>query len=635
MRSAFWFKSIAVLAGMLVLAGCPGEKSDPQPQEAAPRVESTGIVDDGVSLRKQDIVGKGASGATRRTDTDASGAFVLNMAGLTGPYLFSNTLSTGNPELIFLLGLQTRVGHTNVTPLTTLLVSQLLGVTPVNAFQTYNTTLPKDRITGENIKTAQADLTAYLQDALGVQVRSGDASFIDSPFEPNVGDPMYDTILALNAKIAADGTSLSAVAERIATGAQACLTEQLQITIDGQTRKFCPVARSDIPEEADTTILDYTFRDIANAMLLVKARGDTVLSVYYTTPANVTYSCSAAACAGVSLGTVAADESRPIVFGSLALTGSGSGALLAGTLTGPPPSIELPVLPCADNRFFLIVSNNSAVGDCVRPEDPFQLGASVGGPQTVGRDSVNVSGQSFGSFSIVVDSVSPEHPAVSVYYRDSDPETSESRYRFLCRFAECNGLTWGSAEPVTTSGFPLETRKISLDKTMMVGINDDGTPNGLTATLSYSGVAVFQQNYSFSYPPLMDCDPTADTVSVGAFNGEFNLCLPAAADWRSQFDQGNGFVQIALYDDVFNQVVSISLLNGGLDRLSIQPPGIGETYSCTTDCAGVTVNGPDADGQYVVSFSRTVVHRDEAFPLPSDRTLTLTSGDIVIPPPPF
>ncbi len=84
------------------------------------------------------------------------------------------------------------------------------------------------------------------------------------------------------------------------------------------------------------------------------------------------------------------------------------------------------------------------MGDCIQPDDPFQLGTSNGQPQTVGRDVVTASGQNVGRIVIVVDSVSPDHPPVSVYYEDRDPDTSEVRNRFLCRFAECTGVSWGA-----------------------------------------------------------------------------------------------------------------------------------------------------------------------------------------------
>ncbi len=133
-----------------------------------------------------------------------------------------------------------------------------------------------------------------------MQVKSGITSFTRSSFKTDVGDPMYDSILALNAKMATNGTTLKTVAARIATGAQACLTEKIQISIGGQQKKFCPISKSDVPEEADTSILDYKFIDVANAVLLVKVRENTVLSVDFTTGAGVTYSCVGAACAGVS-----------------------------------------------------------------------------------------------------------------------------------------------------------------------------------------------------------------------------------------------------------------------------------------------------------------------------------------------
>ncbi len=81
--------------------------------------------------------------------------------------------------------------------------------------------------------------------------------------------------------------------------------------------------------------------------------------------------------------------------------------------------------------------------------------------------------------------------------------------------------------------------------------------------------------------------------------------------------------------------MTVNLLNGEVIGVVAQVPRSGESYGCTTNCKGVTVSGPDVDGNYTVSFSNTVLHRDEAFPLPSDRTIALTSGDILFPPLPF
>ena len=644
--TVFWLEAISVIAGTLLLTGCPGETSDPQPQQAAPRIESSGIVTDGVNLREQRIVAKGATGLTRTTNTSSSGIYALNMADLSGPYLFSNTVSPGaDPELIALTSLSTRVGATNVTPLTTLLTAQLLGVTPATAYQTFNTTLSMTGLTEEGIRTAQAELTAFLQDALGVQVKSGTASFVDSSFKTNVGDPMYDTILALTAKIAADGTTLRAVGERIATGAQACLLEKIQVSIGGQQKKFCPVNKSDVPEEDDTTILDYKFRDISNAVLLVKVRDDAVLSVDFTTATNVTYSCSGTACAGVSLGAVAADESRPIVFGSLALTGSGSGALLDGTLIGPPPSIELPVLPCTDNRYFVIFSNHSALGDCIAPNDPFQYGATTGGSHGPGLMGIAFDGQQQGVTGSIEIRVNRTTLApVYVYFVNRDPDTGEVLSRFLCQFAECNGVTWGPGKPDSSRGFPIELRTITLDNTMLEGVDADGNPTGETAVVRLSGLGLFDPNEADppepAYPPLTDCDPAADTISVTGPKGEFNLCMPQndAANglfYRMPFDDGAGNIQLFFSNDS-GDTLGLDLTNGALADAFVSLGSTFETFNCTADCAGITVSGPDATGQYTVSFANTVLRIANGGggpPIPDNRTLTLTSGDLIMPPP--
>jgi hypothetical protein len=645
MRSVSWLEALGVLAATLVLSGCPGEKSDPQPQSAAPRVESTGVVTDGVNLGQQFIVAKGEKGLARETNTDSQGAFALNMSELSAPYLFSNTVSPGaDPSLVALTSVNTRIGPTNVTPLTTLLTAQLFGVTPATVYQTFDTTLDRSGISEDAIRIAQADLTAYLQEVVGIQVKSGIGSFIDSSFKTNVGDPMYDTILALNEKIAADGTTLKALGEKVALGAQACLTEKIQVSIGGQQKKFCPIAKSDVPEEADTAILDYKFRDISNALLLVKVRDDTVLSVDFTTAAGVTYSCSGAACAGVSLGAQAADESRPIVFGSLALTGSGGGALLDGTLVGPPPSIELPVLPCTDNRYFVIFSNHSVLGDCIRSNDPFQYGASIGSAGPHGQVGIRFDGQGSDTGAIEIKVDRTTHAPIYVYFSKRNPDTGVLE-RFLCQLAACNGVTWGEGRPDNSRGFPVELRTITLDNTLLAGVDDNGNPTGASAVVRLSGLGLFDPNSADppapQYPTLADCDPAADTVSVLGPTGEFNICLPQndaanGAFWRVLYDDGAGNIQLNFSNLEGDQVV-VDLANGALTDAYVFLNSTFEYFNCTADCAGVGVSGPDVNGEYTVSFANTVLHivnnNPAGPPIPDNRTLTLTSGDLIMPPP--
>jgi hypothetical protein len=648
MRSVFCLKATAVLAGMLVLSGCPGEKSDPQPQQAAPRVESTGLMTDGVALRKQTIVAKGAAGLTRMSSTESSGTFTLNMADLTGPYLFANTPSpTGDPGLVFLTSVSAKVGRTNVTPLTTLLTAQVLGVAPATAFDTFSTTLDKSRITEDELRAAQADLTAFLQDALGVQTKSGTSSLIDSPYEAEVGDPMYDTILALNEKIAANNTTLEDVAARVALGAQACLTEKIQISIDGQQKKFCPISKSSVPEEADTAILDYKFIDISSAVLLVKVRDDTVLRVDFATAASATYSCNGTACVGVSLGAKAEDESREIVFGGLALTGNGGGALVEGTFIGPPPSIELPILPCTDNRYFAILSDHSVIADCIRAEDPFQYGATIGGVVGHGTVGIDFPGQVTGRLKIVVDRVT--HAPVYVYFRVSDPGTGVLRERFVCHAEACTGVTWGPATIDKSRGPTVELRTITLDNTTLIGVDADGNPTGESAVMKASGLGLFvpddpdlpeePEQPLPAYPVPADCAPaTSDTVSaVGPGGEEFNLCMFTDPAWRGWFDMdGMGSVQVFFQNDTGDSVWVDLLPDGQIADVGAAVGSTGEVFTCRPpECSGVSVIAPsDPTGPYIVSFSNTVLRTSPPAsepPTQPRRALTLTSGDLVGP----
>ncbi len=82
-----------------------------------------------------------------------------------------------------------RVWYVNVTPLTTLLTAQLFGVDPVNAYTNFGA--PGNNLVRQvgdaAIRQAQADLTLYLQDVLGIQVKSGTTSFVDGTFTPTAG----------------------------------------------------------------------------------------------------------------------------------------------------------------------------------------------------------------------------------------------------------------------------------------------------------------------------------------------------------------------------------------------------------------------------------------------------------------
>ena len=60
---------------------------------------------------------------------------------------------------------------------------------------------------------------------------------------------------------------------------QACRTESIQVTIDGVRKPFCPVLKGGVPEEADITIIDYTFKNIPNDVLTLGLAGSDPFAV--------------------------------------------------------------------------------------------------------------------------------------------------------------------------------------------------------------------------------------------------------------------------------------------------------------------------------------------------------------------
>ncbi len=255
----------------------------------------------------------------------------------------------------------------NVTLLTTLLTAQLFGTDPANVYSTFGNGSPlAQQISEATIQAAQAEVTQYLR---GCARRAGEKrhdEFRHGEFRAAPEDAMFETIQALNAKLAATHTTLEALSARIALGARACQTESIQITINGVKKPFCPVTKGGVPQETDIRIIDYQFKNIAEDTLTLQVRDDTVLKASFTPVGGSTFECAATLCGSITLGTLREDLSRAIDFASATLAGAAGGsALIDGTLIAPAPSITLPLLPCSENRFYVIFEDHDVVGDCV------------------------------------------------------------------------------------------------------------------------------------------------------------------------------------------------------------------------------------------------------------------------------
>ena len=641
------FKSLAILALAPLLGGCPGETSNVPAQEAVPEVKMTGTESSGVSVEAQFVYAKGTAGTTREVRTTASGGYSVVLTDLTGPYLLANTLSpAGDPSLVFLTTVAAKPGVANLTPLTTLLTAQLLGLDPSEALTGFNSSpnVETALITDANIKAAQAEVTQFLADAYGLTLKSGAQSFVDAAFTPAAGDPMFDSIVDLNAKLAAKGKTIRAVAQQIAQGIQACQSEAVTLNLNGQDKKFCPVLKSATPEEADVSIVDYLFQDVVQNTLTFKAQGTTVLSGRYQPTGGDPFTCDSG-CVGITLGAPAADLTRAITFtnaGFTSTTAAGT-AVLTGTLTSAIPSITLPPLPCSDDRFFVIYPNHDVVGQCISVVNPTGIPATLGGGAGPGRDlysfSLSDPPPTFPHMEITVDYSTPEPTVVSVYYSVNDPDTGLIVNRFACMLSACNGVSLSTKTVATAFGYTFEVRKITLSDTVLSGLNEDGTATGLSVTARASlNVAHDATTPPPAYPTLMACaDATADAIDTLAPGAQFNLCISPndlvnGFLYRTTTDLGDGNLEIALFSDIFDQVY-LDLHDTVVTDLRVVLASTNETFECKADCAGITVTGTAGNGPRTVKFAGTVLHNQQDFPLPGDRALKITSPTMDVAPP--
>lgn len=646
-RQAGWRAGVAC-AAVLALTGCSGEESNVAPQPAPLRSEATGVVTDGVQARVQSVAGKGTAGIARATESDGKGAFTLSLTELTGPYLLANTHSPGsNPDLIVLTSVATGPGVVNITPLTTLLTSQLLGLNPGTAYTSFAGTanaMP-GRITSAGIQEAQGEVTRLLREVYGVEIGAGLTSFIDTPFSAVAGDPMFDAIQSLNAKLVANGISLGDLASDIAAGVQACAVEQLGVSAGGGQSAFCPLIRSALPNAGDPVVLDYKFRNVRREELLVQVHGPSVVGVTFTTTAGTSSGCSGTACAGVSLGVPAADETRPIVFGAVSLTGGAGSISLNGTLTGAAPFVTLPTLPCADDRFIAIFDDHSALGECASTNDPLQIGGTFGWSAGPGRESFSLGNNSdpqppFPRVEIGLDVAAATPTVTYVYYSDTDAQTFQVRNRYACQFAACNGVAVGPVTTTTSPGFPIQIFNVTLDNTALTGMEQDGTSTGRSLSLRASFTLLRDPSAVLAYPPLASCVPGADEVSAEGTDAVFNFCIPEndlvnGLVYRTAYDMNgmNGVdTQLVLDSDTYDRIVVDLRGDEVLEVLAILSNS-GEQYRCGASCAGVTVSAPDAQGARTVDLADARLNLVLPFPRSGDRILRLTGGGLVVPAP--
>lgn len=96
--------------------------------------------------------------------------------------------------------------------------------------------------------------------------------------------------------------------------------------------------------------------------------------------------------------------------------------------------------------------------------------------------------------------------------------------------------------------------------------------------------------------------------------------VPADADLKLEMVDNQSFAPI-----------EVMLRAGSVVSVTYNSP-VSQAFRCDADCDGVSVSLPDDLGRRTVTFTDTVLHEVQSFPLPGARTATLSSGPIVFPP---
>ena len=652
---------LAAVLASIVLVACGGG-SGPRVQVADPKsTEFTGQVigiDSDLPVAGAIVKAKGATGLLRTTAPAAGDDFAVSASGLTGPYmLVSGLMGT----------VATRTGHVNLNELARLQSALLLGEFPNKAIDSFGNLSPSIAlITEENLAAARAKVINFLQTDYGITVPAEVDDFIHTPFEPVAGDPVYDTLVALNAKIAEVGIDAYGTrVEAIIAEARRCNASRLSLTVGGQTLDFCPATQSTTADTNDATLLSHVFTNQAGARLTLRTRARTLVDARYAPVTGAAYTCSGTACRGFSIAAPAANGTRQITFVDATVSRrAGVTAVFNGVLTAPAPGVVLPPLPCADNRFFLVLPGNTVVADCVsNTVVDLGLTGTFGTQQGQTDFAVYPFFNSDGSNGLPpsdpptkVFAVLDGGTLVNVTVTRTDPATGVLNLDYKCRGSTCNGVTIGAPVLNSDSGFNATLRRITFDATDLAAVNADGSlAAGPTAKLTGSFTAVFIATADFGgNPPTLfeNCAGLTEAVSVAPANEAtvYGICpelAGAAAPSANATTLADGGLRISFpatplpqageqppqFDFLVVTTNSAGAVTGVVvDQTSSQGSSFGVAFACAGTCSNVSVSAPDGAGQRTVSFTNAALRAVEPDGFATDARTAVVNGSFAVPP---
>lgn len=640
------FAAAALLVPALwALQGCGG--GDGPPAQTRPtQVQLTGTATDGSTLSTSATV-KGTAGVLR-TSTAVAGttAYAVLLDQLTGPYMVQ-----AGAYYAVALG----EGNANATPLTSLVTSALFGQDAAAAFTAFGPTNPSltSRVTAANIASAQAATLAFLRNNVGLTVPTTVGDFTTTLFAPKAGDAMYDLIIALKAR--ADALGPDAYGNLVAgfvNHAHLCIVESIGLTIGGATTAFCPATKTATSEDDDGTIVDQVFTSDTGDVLTVRARDAVVSSASYV-PAGAaqTYACADAACSGITLGAPATDLSRTVAFTSATLASGAGNATLTGSLQGAIPGVALPVLPCTDNRFFLIRPDRSVVADCVDISDgagllglPGTFGQGQGTTDTAVYRFLNTQGSNglpaVDSPTLVYITLAGSTVAsIDVVHRTTDQDTGITTvdFDYKCRGSACNGVTVDPPTVNSDFGFPITLRTVTLDNTVLSAVNADGMLSAtVSATIkgSFSGLYISNADQGSFAPPAADvCAGFSNQVlTTPADEGfVFPSCAESVGGFYLTTALANGDLQLQMFNYGTGDVTVTVSSTGAVKSVRVDIPT--ESFGCSIACNGVSVSAPDADGNRTVTLSDTLLNIIEPDDFATGARTAKSTGVFTVPPP--
>lgn len=649
---------LALVAAGAMLSGCPGAESDlPEAgRSAIDLVSGTLAAGPSYQLEVQGVRAIGGSGFARETgpacglnapfQCGPADRYEIRIQSLEAPYLLrasASAASLGVTDTLY--GAALGAGTAHLTALTTLQLYQLAGMDPGAAFPFGQST--PFVLDAPALDAAQREVTLYLRQAFDIDIASGAAPFGTAAFEPRAGDPMYDALVTIDALQQAQGLSLAALGERIALRARRCRQEQVALTGAAPRLAFCPAARAAVADPAEPGVTVHTFTSDLGETLVLRARDAELLSLRFDDGRGGNAGCDAPACAGASLGPLQDDTTRRLGLSAVPLEGAGGLLQLDGELRSAPEDLDLPALACSDNRYDLALADASVVSLCSEFSP-----SGVGGVRMLQsrgtREVYTLRDAAVSGPASVLEVVIDGDALVSVIALHVDEVTGLLVADWLCRRADCQGVSVGPALEDSRFGARVVTRRIRFGGTVLQRVRPDGTLDpGDSARLHASLLA--QRDTAVSTLQNLPCGADSDAVSVqiAGTAATTSICPPADPQGNTllgRFDTADGGVgyfiaSLAASPDGSETASSDSLTvtvdaAGTVQRVDAQLLRGSTPFACigAAACAAVSVLAPDAEGRVrIVIDGLTLVEQDSGG-LPGERSAG-ASGGFTVPPP--